>query len=114
MTLDEEIIELTTKWYKYVNLDHHKDRDCHWYIQKVWSYGNEPYYEVFHNGYVIDTWTSPKCETEELAQTILRDKLKRELQSAINNLEDIAKDQESLDWFNHTDEEIKKIIEELR
>lgn len=112
--LEQEITELTAKWYRYVNIDHHKDRDCHWYIQKVWSYGDEPYYEAYHSGYVIDHWTSPKCGTEELAQTILRDKLKREIQSAIMELQDIKKDQEALDWFGHTAEEIDNLIKELQ
>lgn len=43
MSLEKEIILLTSKWYKYVNLDHHKDRDCHWHITKTYSYGDEAY-----------------------------------------------------------------------
>lgn len=76
MTLEEEITELTTKWYRYVGLDHHKDRDCHWYIQKVWSYGEEPYYYAYHYGYVAGEWQSPKLGSLELAQAVLRDRLK--------------------------------------
>ena len=76
MTLEEEIIILSNKWYKYVSLDHHKDRDCHWYIEKVYSYGEEPYFIVYHEGYVAESWTSPKLRSMELAETILRDRLK--------------------------------------
>lgn len=36
----------------YSMLDYHKDKDCHWYIQKKWSYGDEPQYQVVHHGYV--------------------------------------------------------------
>ena len=39
---DKEITELTTLWYNIISLGHHKDSDCHWYINKVWSYGGEP------------------------------------------------------------------------
>ena len=114
MTIEEEITELTAKWYKYVNLDHHKDRDCHWYITKTYSYGEQPYYEAHHSGYIIDHWTSPKCETEELASTILRDKLQRELDSAIMDLNDRIKDEYALEWLNKTEQEIKQLVEELR
>ena len=113
MSLEEEIISLTAKWYKYVGMDHHKDRDCHWYITKTYSYGQEPYYEAHHNGYVIDHWTSPKCGTEELAETILRDKLRNELNTAIISLKDVLSNQDALDWFNQTEEEVKNLIKEL-
>jgi hypothetical protein len=52
--LNKEIIRLTELWYKYVNLSHHKDCDCHWYINSLWSYGAKPHYEVEHNGYVFE------------------------------------------------------------
>jgi hypothetical protein len=80
MTLEEEITELTNQWMKYVSVDHHKDRDCHWHIEKCWAYGEDPYYQASHSGYILESWTSPKCATEELASTLLRDKLKRELE----------------------------------
>jgi hypothetical protein len=86
MTLEEEVTKLTDIWYEYVNTDHHKDRDCHWYIHKIWSYGEEPYYIAYHHGYIISHWTSPKCGTEEMALTLLRDKIKRELKYAVESL----------------------------
>lgn len=114
MTLEEEITALTLKWYKYVNLDHHKDRDCHWYIEKVWSYGNDPYYIAHHSGYLIDNWTSPKVETEELAMTILRDKLKRELDDAVIWLKDrIDMEEELDDWFGVPIEKVKEFIDKF-
>lgn len=114
MTLEKEITILTEKWYKYVNLDHHKDRDCHWYIEKVWSYGNDPYYIAHHSGYLIDNWTSPKVETEELAMTILRDKLKRELDDAVIWLKDrIDMEEELDDWFGVPIEKVKEFIDKF-
>ena len=114
MSLQEEITELTAKWFKYVNLDHHKDRDCHWYITKTYSYGEEPYYEAHHSGYILDHWTSLKCSTEEMASTLLRDKLKKELHGAVIHLESIASDQDVLDWLGHPKHKILDLIEELR
>lgn len=54
MNYEEEITKLTKLWYEIVGNDHHKDKDCHWYINKVWSYGDKPYYRVEHYGYVLD------------------------------------------------------------
>lgn len=52
--LDKQILELTHWWYRYVGLDHHKDRDCHWYITEDWAYGMTPMWTIEHNGYVFD------------------------------------------------------------
>jgi len=49
-----EITKLTEVWYKLIGKDHHKDRDCHWYVEAKWSYGNPPVYSVIHHGYVAD------------------------------------------------------------
>jgi len=32
------ITNLTNEWYQLISRDHHKDRDCHFYINTVWSY----------------------------------------------------------------------------
>ena len=53
--LIEEITKLTEEWYKLIGGDHHKDRDCHWYIEVKWSYGNPPKYIVMHYGYILKT-----------------------------------------------------------
>lgn len=110
MTLEEEITVLTQKWYKYVNLDHHKDRDCHWYITKTYSYGDEAYYEAHHSGYILDHWTSPRCGTSEMAATLLRDKLRNEINGAIMYLKNIFEDDEALEWLGHKQEHIKNLI----
>jgi len=79
MTIEKEITALSKQWMNALSNDYHKDRDCHWFIETIWSYGEDPYYQAHHGGYILETWTSPKCETAELAQTLLRDKLKKEL-----------------------------------
>lgn len=73
MNIEEEILYLTKLWYRYVGLDHHKDRDCHFYIEKRWSYGDKPYYTAYHNGYVASDFEGTKCDTLEEAQAELRD-----------------------------------------
>ncbi len=49
----EEITKLTDEWYRLIGKDHHKDRDCHWYIETKWSYGQPPKYSVHHWGYIL-------------------------------------------------------------
>jgi hypothetical protein len=113
MTLEEEIVELTDRWYRYVGMDHHKDRDCHWYITKTYSYGQEPYWVASHHGYRSETWYSPKCGTEELAETILRDKLKALVQEALEHLREDINNEEALDWMGISKEILEEMIKGL-
>lgn len=57
--MKKEFIEATERWYREVNKDHHKDRDCHWYVgvEKDYAYGDDAETQcwfVKHNGYIID------------------------------------------------------------
>ncbi len=81
--LEKQIIKLTQKWYNYVSLDHHKDRDCHWYINKVYSYGEPPKYTAEHHGYISDRWTSQTVDNEEDAMLLLINKITRDINDAI-------------------------------
>lgn len=56
--------------------DHHKDRDCHWYIEKRWSYGNVPTYQAYHNGYVFEPESCKERATYKEAQHDLFELLK--------------------------------------
>ncbi len=74
----EEINTLTNEWYCLIGKEHHKDRDCHWYIETKWSYGQPPIYTIHHYGYILDeiqeTW-----KTYELALERLREILTEEI-----------------------------------
>ena len=54
MKIEDEIADLTEQWYRLIGGEHHKDRDCHWWIETMWSYGKPPVYVVNHNGYILD------------------------------------------------------------
>jgi len=58
------LTELTAEYYALINRDHHKDKDCHFYIQKIYSYGDEPYwqYQFLHYGYC---WSVEKFFEDE-------------------------------------------------
>lgn len=85
----KEITGLTEKWYAYVNLDHHKTKDCIWTIEISYKYGEPPKYQAYHYGYIIDTWFSPECDTLEDAEQWLINKLTRELEKAKKYLKEI-------------------------
>ena len=69
-----EITRLTKIWYEYVSNDHHKDRDCHFYISKTWSYGNKPKYIVEHFGYIGEE-CNIECNSFQKAHKILLEQL---------------------------------------
>ena len=74
----DEITKLTDEWYRLIGKDHHKDRDCHWYIQTTWSYGLSPKYVVQHYGYIIDT-IQEEFNTYEEALDFLKETLIKEI-----------------------------------
>ena len=73
----EEITILTNEWYFLIGKDHHKDRDCHWYVETKWSYGYPPKYSVQHYGYIIDNIEEEFNTYEEslqfLKQTLIKE-----------------------------------------
>lgn len=92
-TIIEEITELTDEWYFLIGKDHHKDRDCHWYIETKWSYGEPPKYIIQHYGYILDeiqeTW-----KTYELAL----ERLKEILTEEITQYKSYINDNEETGW----------------
>jgi hypothetical protein len=74
----DDITKLTEEWYFLIGKDHHKDRDCHWYIETTWSYGQPPKYIARHYGYIRDTIEVVCCSYEDALVS-----LKNELENAI-------------------------------
>lgn len=78
-----EITRLTDDWYTLIGKDHHKDRDCHWYIETKWSYGYSPKYTVQHRGYILGEIQEEFCSYEKALiglKNILIEKIKQEKQ----------------------------------
>jgi (2Fe-2S) ferredoxin len=109
--LASEITTLSQIWYELVNVDHHKDRDCHWHIDVSWSYGDGPVFTMYHEGYIYER-VSRKFRNMNSAMRFLRDTIK----DAIANQREWA--QEVLDaadpeehWSNEEATAILKILE---
>jgi hypothetical protein len=71
-----DITKLTETWYKLIGSEHHKDRDCHWKISTLWSYGNPPVYCVEHSGYIRNHINIP-CASYTEALSVLKAELER-------------------------------------
>jgi hypothetical protein len=71
----EQVKNLTQEWYSLISGDHHKDRDCHWYISTKWSYGQDPVYIMEHYGY-INAHVVEEFQDYESALDALIEKLK--------------------------------------
>jgi hypothetical protein len=123
LTVEKQITILTNKWNYYVSMDHHKDRDCHFYIEKHWAYGKPPVYLAYFNSYLDDDWVGLVRSTLDEAEKDLRDRLQWLIKDAIEHLEDILKRNEddyvgmsvknaqlALDYL--TNKEVEGIIEE--
>ena len=80
----EEITILTDEWYRLIGSDHHKNKDCHWYIETKWSYGYPPKYSVQHFGYILDDIVE-ECDSYDEAllklKEILTEKIEEEKKS---------------------------------
>jgi len=80
MEIIQEITELTDEWYHLIGKDHHKDRDCHWYIETKWSYGYTPTYTVIHQGYILHDLEDIECSSYEEALKTLKNVLIEKIQ----------------------------------
>ena len=86
-TLIKEITRLSEIWYSLIRQDHHKDRDCHWHIETVWSYGQAPTYFVRHYGYILNDISEP-YESYEASLRGLVKILQTSIKDTENSLEE--------------------------
>jgi len=91
--IQKDIVKLSEQWHDLISGDHHKDKDCHWYIETRWSYGEPPEYRVLHHGYVTDD-IEITCISYEKALMELKTILKR----AIERQKELKKLPKYNDW----------------
>jgi hypothetical protein len=85
---ESRFIELTNFWYDYVGVDHHKDRDCKFYINQVYEYGKAPFWRIEHYGYIKELDNNSQYDSHESAQLALYSWLLNEIKEVINFYED--------------------------
>lgn len=52
MSNNDKITELANRWYTLISPQHHKDRDCHFYLTKGWNYGEPSGWIIEHSSYI--------------------------------------------------------------
>lgn len=75
------IEQLIREYLSYVVKDHHKSRDMHFRIEKVWSHGDFKGYRVVHDGYVNAEYSdffNTYAEAEQRMAVVLQKWIKEE------------------------------------
>jgi len=80
--LEQEATRLAHLWYEYVSKDHHKDWDCHWYIERRWSYFEKPQWSIWHAGYIFEGGEI-ECKSYEEALRKLIEMIKQAFQEEL-------------------------------
>lgn len=109
--------DFTKHWYAYVSKGHHKDRDCHFYVKKVWSYGEKPCYEASHFGYIGDEFTARQDNyfmvLVEMISNIIKmlDREKKWVDSVLSDPESYDDDQIAMaNYFNENMTQLLDIL----
>jgi len=110
----DNITKLTKVWCKIISLDHHKDRDCHFYINKVWSYGEESVYRVEHYGYIGDEIMSPDFLTYEEAEEYLEGKLRELISDEYEKARQIIEKKGESWWSSDQTKKAKEKVDEIK
>lgn len=87
--MKEEFIKTIKEWYGYISKDHHKDKDCHFFIgeQTEYRYDGEELPKVWtarHDGYITEFDFEGISENDVMGQVIKH--LKGEM--AVKNIEE--------------------------
>lgn len=86
------LIALTEQWMKYICIGHHKDRDCHWYIEVDYAYGEAPTFKAMHFGYIAHKLTDkPERKAYEDSEKDLIDLIKEAIANEKTWVDDVLK-----------------------
>ncbi len=111
----KNLLRLTEFWYDYVGQDHHKDRDCHFFINQFWSYGRPPVYRIEHYGYISElpeVSADRTFETFEEAYDHLYEWLNSEIQDVFKHYESI--DEEKEKEYDYNIAGVKQVLEKYK
>jgi hypothetical protein len=113
MDHNEQIIERLLKlWYSLIGGDHHKDRDCWFFIGRDYCTYNEPLWSVTHHGYILGEYNE-SFPTFEKAQEGLIEYLTegcaREIDTIKNNPDSFNPERDT-EYCNSKLKELEKIV----
>ena len=94
-------------WYACL-IDHHKDRDCHFYIEQKFSYGTKEQWSVYHSGYLY-RW---ECDEDSYEQCLA--KLSNKLKEMIEQeCESYIEQEGNPSWQTYSNSQIKTMKNNL-
>jgi hypothetical protein len=112
MDYNEQIIERLLKlWYDLIGGDHHKDRDCWFFIEREYCTYNTPKWNVRHNGYILkdyDESFSTFSQAQERLIEFLAEACAQEIDSIRNDTENFQEKNQS--YADSKIKELEKII----
>jgi hypothetical protein len=72
MEHNEQIINRLLKlWYELIGSEHHKDRDCWFFIEREYSTYKTPSWNVRHNGYILKDYSEPFSSFEKAQEGLI-------------------------------------------
>ena len=120
--------ELMDLWYKIIGQDHHKDRDCHFFIERHYCTYNKPVWIASHRGYIseyeetfnsfseaqkglIEFLVEAIAEQIDSAEVLRREEL--EYESHINSNFLTEKQEDNKIYFSNLRTNLNSIVEKI-
>ena len=78
-------------WYDIIGQDHHKDRDCHFYIEREYSTYRPGGWCAYHNGYILKDYKEEFPTFEQALQGLLNfllEKIAEEISLTLHHFND--------------------------
>lgn len=96
--LPDSVKELAGIWCKAISTDHHKTRDCYFYIETKWAYGEDPKFVAVHNGYVARDLVGKERDSFEEAEADLRKFMTEIITNHYNWATTMSHDPDEMEW----------------
>jgi hypothetical protein len=113
MDHNEQIIERLLKlWYSIIGGDHHKDRDCWFFIERDYCTYQKSSWSVRHTGYILGEYNESFdtfIKAQEGLIEFLIEGLCKEIDSIKNNQDQYAPEK-NLEYTNIKLKELEKIV----
>lgn len=108
--MQNEIKELIGLWTKAISIDHHKSKDCYFYIETKYS-SEEVEHRAVHYGYVAGDYIGPAKATYEEATADLLALLKKMLKDHYAWALMMSKDPDEMEWNGDIIDHVKETLE---
>ena len=78
-------------------MDHHKDKDCKWYIMEAWEYGSYPHYYIEHDGYIYQNKNLKNYKTRMEAENALIREIRKAFRQELKWANDVVEHPDEYD-----------------